>query len=319
MRTNIAGTHMRIEKYIGHTFPFLNIQKQTIRHFSMTSKKQKGGLEGSSKKIKLMDETFIEKLESERNEVARSITDFSFNKNRVRMLSKQLNIPEKCDGVVYWMSRDQRVQDNWALLFAQRLALKHQLPLHVVFCLVPKFLDATLRHYDFLLKGLQEVESDCQTLNISFHLLLGQAKEVLPKFVKEENMGGVVTDFAPLRLPLQWVKDIENSLPGNVPFGQVDAHNVVPCWVTSSKQEYAARTIRSKINKNLKEYLTKFPAVIKHPHSSKVKYKNVDWESAYQLLKVDKTVEPVEWAKPGSKEGLKMLHEFCIKRLKMFG
>ncbi|KAB7504233.1 Deoxyribodipyrimidine photo-lyase [Armadillidium nasatum] len=244
------------------------------KHFSMTSKKRKGGLEGSSKKIKLIDETFVEKLESERNEVARSVTDFSFNKNRVRMLSKQLHIPEKCDGVVYWMSRDQRVQ------------------------------------------GLQEVESDCQTLNISFHLLLGQAKEVLPKFVKEENMGGVVTDFAPLRLPLQWVKDIENSLPGNVPFGQVDAHNVVPCWVTSSKQEYAARTIRSKINKNLKEFLTKFPAVIKHPHSSKVKYKIGNQLTS--CLKLDKTVGPVEWAKPGSKEGLKMLHEFCIKRLKMF-
>lgn len=33
------------------------------------------------------------------------------------MLSKQLNIPEKCDGVVYWMSRDQRVQGDIFLKF----------------------------------------------------------------------------------------------------------------------------------------------------------------------------------------------------------
>ncbi|KAB7504236.1 hypothetical protein Anas_09127 [Armadillidium nasatum] len=118
----------------------------------MTSKKQKVTLEESSKKIKLMDDTFIEKLESERNEVARSVTDFNFNKSRVRMLSKQLYIPENCDGIVYWMSREQRVQDNWVLLFAQRLALKHEMPLHIVFCLMPEFLDATFRHYDFLLK-----------------------------------------------------------------------------------------------------------------------------------------------------------------------
>ena len=26
--------------------------------------------------------------------------------------------------------------------------------------------------------------------------------------------------------------------------GKVDAHNIVPVWVTSDKQEYAARTIR---------------------------------------------------------------------------
>lgn len=47
--------------------------------------------------------------------------------------------------------------DNWAFLYAQRLALKQELPLHVCFCLVPKFLEATIRHYGFMLRGLQEV------------------------------------------------------------------------------------------------------------------------------------------------------------------
>lgn len=47
--------------------------------------------------------------------------------------------------------------DNWAFLYAQRLALKQELPLHVCFCLVPKFLEATIRHYRFMLRGLQEV------------------------------------------------------------------------------------------------------------------------------------------------------------------
>ncbi len=49
---------------------------------------------------------------------------------------------------------------------------------------------------------------------------------------------------------------------------QVDAHNIVPVWVTSDKQEYAARTIRNKVNGNLTTYLTEFPPVIKHPHKS---------------------------------------------------
>ena len=48
--------------------------------------------------------------------------------------------------------------DNWALLYAQRLALKLEIPLHVCFCLVPKFLEATIRHFDFMLNGLKEVE-----------------------------------------------------------------------------------------------------------------------------------------------------------------
>eukprot|EP01047_Picozoa_sp_COSAG01_P046596 COSAG01_NODE_4389_length_5071_cov_139.047246_9_plen_79_part_00 len=40
---------------------------------------------------------------------------------------------------------------------------------------------------------------------------------------------------------------------------EVDAHNVVPCWVASDKKEYGARTIRNKINSRLPEFLTDFP------------------------------------------------------------
>lgn len=50
-----------------------------------------------------------------------------------------------------------RPADNWAFLYAQRLALKQELPLRVCFCLVPAFLDATIRHYGFMLRGLREV------------------------------------------------------------------------------------------------------------------------------------------------------------------
>ena len=37
----------------------------------------------------------------------------------------------KPGGIVYWMSRDQRVQDNWALLFARQLSPAKRLPASV--------------------------------------------------------------------------------------------------------------------------------------------------------------------------------------------
>ena len=46
--------------------------------------------------------------------------------------------------VVYWMSRDQRLDNNWALFYAQELAIELESPLIVLFCLVPEFLNATL-------------------------------------------------------------------------------------------------------------------------------------------------------------------------------
>ena len=39
-------------------------------------------------------------------------------------------------------------------------------------------------------------------------------------------------------------------------FVQVDAHNIVPCWVASEKQEVGARTLRPKIHKKISKYLT---------------------------------------------------------------
>jgi hypothetical protein len=60
------------------------------------------------------------------------------NRKRVRILKEA---DKKAGPIVYWMSRDQRVRDNWALLFAQELALQERVPMAVVFCLAPRFLD----------------------------------------------------------------------------------------------------------------------------------------------------------------------------------
>jgi deoxyribodipyrimidine photo-lyase len=51
------------------------------------------------------------------------------NEKRVRLLQQgnETNGP-----VIYWMSRDQRVHDNWALLFAQTKALEKKRPLAVL-------------------------------------------------------------------------------------------------------------------------------------------------------------------------------------------
>ena len=92
---------------------------------------------------------FVKQLEQDRIKVAPSILEFEFKKQRVRVLSNVKEVPEDSHGILYWMSREMRVQDNWAFLFAQKLALKNQLPLHVCFCLLPKFL-GTIHPYGFV-------------------------------------------------------------------------------------------------------------------------------------------------------------------------
>ena len=68
-----------------------------------------------------------------------------FQPQRARMLTTTRDIPAVGDCIVYWMSRDQRVEDNHAMLYARGCAAAHNVPLKVVFNLVPTFLEATLR------------------------------------------------------------------------------------------------------------------------------------------------------------------------------
>jgi deoxyribodipyrimidine photo-lyase len=165
----------------------------------------------------------IQLLHNNRSRVGRSIQDFPFNAKRLKILSEVKNVSGKPNGVVYWMSRNQRVQDNWALLQAQSLGIRYSCPLHVVFCLTDKFLDATIRHFKFMIDGLEEVHSECKNLNIQFHLLRGTAGEQIPKFVSNHQMGAVVCDSSPLKIHRSWVEEVRKNLSANVPLIQVDA------------------------------------------------------------------------------------------------
>jgi deoxyribodipyrimidine photo-lyase len=59
--------------------------------------------------------------------------------------------------------------------------------------------------------------------------------------------------------------------PASLIYFQVDAHNLVPCWVASDKLEYGARTIRNKITSKLPEFLTPFPPLVTHPYPASIK------------------------------------------------
>ncbi len=232
--------------------------------------------------------------------------------NRKRM--RPLNERHKKGGpIAYWMSRDQRVRHNWAMLLAQELALQGKVPMAVVFCLAPKFLDATMRQYGFMLKGLQEVERNLAEKNIPFFLLRGSPASEIPRFVRKSSVGTLVTDFDPLRIKGEWKEAVAKAI--DIPFYEVDARNIVPCWVASPKQEYGAYTLRPKIKRALPEFLEDFPRLEKHPISWRERTGKIDWSEVKKTLRVDRTVSEVDWIMPGENAARKVLREFRMKKL----
>ncbi len=239
-------------------------------------------------------------------------------KERVRHMNTRSVKPS--GPVAYWMSRDQRVGDNWALLFAQELALKSQQPLLVFFVLTPNFPGATWRAYDFMIKGLQEIESRLRELDVPFILILGDPSVEIPLLVSEHYVSALVTDMSPLKMGKKWRSDIASQI--NVPMFEVDAHNIFPVWEASSKQEFGAYTIRPKIQKVLKTYLTNFPPIspqdpakIVHVIPAHAGIQNINWDEIELSLNCNRSVKPVTWITPGEKAAHQMLRDFIHKKL----
>ncbi|BDA41821.1 Deoxyribodipyrimidine photo-lyase [Coccomyxa sp. Obi] len=209
--------------------------------------------------------------------------------------------------VIYWMSRDQRVQDNWALLHAAEVAAKSRAPVAVVFNLVPSYLNAGARQFGFMLRGLKLMQPKLEALNIPFFLVKGDPVQTVPELVEKTGASLLVTDFASLRLGRQWRDQVAEKL--SIPFHEVDAHNVVPCWLASDKREYGARTIRPKIHRQLPEFLQPYPELEKQPKwELDVKPDAVDWDAEIaDVVERGKHVPEVDWVQPGEDAAMEAL------------
>jgi deoxyribodipyrimidine photo-lyase len=232
---------------------------------------------------------------------------------RVRRLNRK---SERPGPVLYWMSRDQRAEDNWALLYAQELASRCDSTVAVVFCLVPQFMGATVRHYEFMLAGLEQVEKVLSGKNVPFQLLTGDPVDLLPGLLDGMGCGALVTDFDPLKIKRRWKSGISKVL--EIPFYEVDAHNIVPCWEASGRQEYAAYTIRPKISRMLGEFLTAFPGTDGQRSVSFRGFRKADWQKSRKALELDSSVKAVSWVKPGSPSASEALRGFIENGLSRY-
>jgi len=152
--------------------------------------------------------------------------------------------------------------------------------------------------------------------NIPFYLLKGEPKKEIPKFIDENNSSVLVSDFDPLRIKRIWKKEVAIKI--KIPFYEVDAHNIVPCFYVSNKLEFAAYTIRTKIHKLLPEFLDDFPQMKKMKNSDSLNADKIDWDKVINSLKINRDVKEVDWIKPGESAASKSLKKFLENKLERY-
>jgi len=210
--------------------------------------------------------------------------------------------------VIYWMQQAQRASWNHALEYAIDKANEFQKPLIVLFTLFTSYPNANLRHYDFMLKGLHETQGAVKKRNIGFHFLTVQSTPTteLTRWASQAVM--IVTDRGYLHFQEQWRHSIARKIPCSMIC--VDTDTIVPVHLTSTKAEYAASTIRPKINRLKDRFLVHLaPRTI--DISCPSHFSNpIPNDVISSIQHRHNTVAPIQWLKPGYTAARKRLINF---------
>jgi deoxyribodipyrimidine photo-lyase len=217
--------------------------------------------------------------------------------------------------VLYWMQQSQRASFNPALEYAIDAANQEGLPVLVAFGLMDDYPEANLRHYRFMLEGLQEVAATLAERRIAFVVRRGRPNEVAVALGADAAL--VVCDRGYLRHQKAWRTDVALRLP--CALVQVEGDVVVPLEVASNKAEAAARTLRPKLHKVWNEYLRPVEDAAVRESSlglgsdSTVDLSDID--AVLDGLKLDRSVPPVVRLEGGTAEARRRLQAFLEAKL----
>lgn len=177
-------------------------------------------------------------------------------------VTKLNNANENTKGryILYWMQMFKRTSHNYALNFAIEMANERQLPLVVYEGLKFYYPWASDRIHTFILEGVAEKHAEFSERGIRYLFYLQRNEQDLKNIVAllaKEAALLVTDDYPCFIIPDHNARIAQLSLPVYA----VDANGMVPLSALP-KEEYAAYTIRPKINRLLPD----LPRSIVTPH-----------------------------------------------------
>ncbi len=217
--------------------------------------------------------------------------------------------------VLYWMQSTQRINDNFSLEAAIKIANKHSLPLKVLFVLNGDYPDSNARHFHFMIEGLRTLATSLADLGIDFTVKQGAFNKIVPQYF--EDAAAFIFDHAYLR-PLRQVRTLLTNMADDEKLYALSAENdvIVPIEKASQKCEYAARTIRPKLTKVVDDYLElNEPSPLQHSHKSDCDLLKQDTQTINESLGVDVSIGKTPYFNGGEEEALKQLDHFIDEKL----
>jgi len=215
--------------------------------------------------------------------------------------------------VLYWMQAAQRAVGNPALTFALALAREHRLPVVVAFGLTPRYPEANLRHYAFMLAGLRETAAVLRERRIRFTLRIGDPPQVALALAREA--AALVTDRGYLRHQRAWRAEVATKAPCAV--FQVETEAVVPVELAYPREAASAAVLRRRIQTLLPQFLRHLPELEPSVPAQDLELPGPEADPAGDVLAelaIDRSVPPVDLP-AGTEAARRRLARFLEEKL----
>ncbi len=173
----------------------------------------------------------------------------SINESRIEKINEVDLKPGKF--TAYWMQSAQRFEYNHAFNYAVSRANQLNQPLLIFFLIDKNYPEAEYGHFEFMLSGLKELEKEADKRNLNFYIFEYSSPEMLSEIV--ENASLLISEKVYLKKLRKWKEKAAEQL--DIPFYLVETNLICPVEEVSEKEEYAAYTIRKKIDRIKEEYL----------------------------------------------------------------
>ena len=221
------------------------------------------------------------------------------------------------DYVLYWMQASPRESCNHALEHAIDLANGMGLPVVCYFGLTDRYPSANLRHYRFMLEGLLKTAESLRERGIA--LAVRKREPYAGALEMAERASAVVVDRGYLRHQRAWRSRVGERADCGVI--QVESDVVVPTAEASTKEEYAARTIRPKIRSALPDYLVPLRRRDVGKDSTSLDIEGLDpgdVEAILNSLQIDRSVAAAPDFEGGTSQAERLLRSFVEEKLERY-
>ena len=234
---------------------------------------------------------------------------------RIKLLNDR-----RADGgkyVLYWMQAAQRAEYNHALEYAIRAGNKLKKPVLVFFGITESWPEANLRHYYFMLEGLQEAQQALKAKGIQMVIRRDSPDTGAVELAKDAAL--VVVDAGQLRIQKKWRASAATKI--NCPLYEVETNLIVPVREASTKENFSAGTFRPRITKKLDYYLVPLKHSKPKLDSLGMKFQTFDIDNidkALSKLDIDRSVTKVTGFYGGTKQAKHRLNNFLKNKLDGF-